>query len=506
MYQNFLERALSAQENFIIFGDKVYWIGEPIEQGQARDSLVQKIREGEIHFALSHGTPVSDLEASDTASNSKEIAEIKSRYIEDNLRAEHSAEITKQLELANKYKVMRFVVDEVFPRLTAAPLEERIQAGLSGDGRKVQTGEEIVREILGDKIRSEKRVIELGAYSLERVRKDLEQNMAAAGQERNLMQAYGAAIRHLEGTLGERVIGCGNPLSLLFSKITGSLPLMHLGGQLFYFDNPGNSSSLALNIDGLRLGVNSSPLDKRDLLERYKTFSTLRIKEEAADELEKKLQEIKGVITTNIDYMALMDQDEFRFRDLVFYRNGDVYYVGFRLPKFARQTTFDENLFIPKEFDEEGFAGDLCIGLEVQGGQISYQGNNFSAGVTYRGPIKKDAPFQGRVQIVDPVMRERYGELIIICHVGGYPQFEMSPDGFIQFLFYARDNFLNSHRQDFLFDHHDQQERAKLLDAGKIITKQKAEELRYLLVNIHHVTEDAKTRGREARAARMIPF
>ena len=96
-------------------------------------------------------------------------------------------------------------------------------------------------------------------------------------------------------------------------------------------------------------------------------------------------------------------------------------------------------------------------------------------------------------------MRERYGELITICHVGGYPEFELSPDGFVQFLFYARDNFLNSHRQDFLFDHYDQQDRAKLLDAGKIITKQKAEALGFLLSNIHHVTDEAKTRGRGIR-------
>ncbi|MBS3158606.1 hypothetical protein J4206_04935 [Candidatus Woesearchaeota archaeon] len=499
MYQNFLERALSAQEDFIIFGDKIYWIGEPITPASGQitnsfDSLIQKIGDREIHFALSHGTPVSDLEASDIASNSKVIADVKSAYIEDNLRAEHSVEINAQLELANKYKILKFVVDDVFPRLTAAPLEERIQAGLSGDERRVQTGEEIVREILGDKIRAEKRVIELGTYSIERVRKDIERNIAAAGQERDLMHAYGASFSHLGSRITET-----NPLSSLLSRITGALPLMHLGGELFYFDNPNNTSSLALNITGMRVGVNPAPLDKRAILQRYNTLLTLKLKQEAADELGAKLQEIKGVATTNIDYMAIMDMDEFRFRDLVFYRNGDVYYIGFRLPKFARQTTFDENLFIPKEFDEEGFAGDLCIGLEVRNGQICYRGSSYSAGVTYRGLIKEDAPFQGRVQIVDPVMRERYGELITICHVGGYPEFELSPDGFVQFLFYARDNFLNSHRQDFLFDHYDQQDRAKLLDAGKIITKQKAEALGFLLSNIHHVTDEAKTRGRGIR-------
>jgi hypothetical protein len=468
-----LRRMFTTGQDALFWNDSVFWLGG---ETQASDNvLVQQFNGRERRYTLIAGPPIRDLEESDRLRRREEIAHAKGLYVQQQL----DIESRDALEFANQYKLLRFVVDELFPRMVAVPLEERIDAALHGG--HVKSSKEILEAGLGDSVSTSRRTLMLKTYTLEKIERDI------ARERRSILGGADTAMDPAVNAITQ---------PSLFSQSHPLNPLLLFAGTPYACcTQPSNADGLSVVIDGARLSVHRTPLDYGTILETYEQLRGLQIKEDALKELRERADTLQAIIVKDHEYMPLMDLDEFRFQDIGFFRNGHNYFVFRRIPKFARQTTYDMDLFAAKECDEEGFAGDLGIGLSICNGTIAYiNPNQVLAGVVYRGPIKQDAPFHHTVEIADPNMRRKYGSLRTICHISGYPSFPVSPDGFMQFLTYATNNFLDSFRQEFRDRHYDDEEQARLLDAGKLLRKARAKELGYLLTNIHETpTRNAAT-------------
>jgi hypothetical protein len=443
-------------------------VGDVVESCKGVNTLIQKVGSKNIYYRLTNGTPIADLESMDSLREKSKIAEIKNAYIKDAI----DIDTKKGLDFGARFKLLKFIVDELFPRMVASPLDERIDA-IFDPSKKINTGKEIITEALGSKLETKVRNITLSEHIIERMQQNIDR-----GVDSEFRVADVRAGRYAQSTTEKQSV---------FSKMVKGNSIMILNGHIYFCEIDEDSNfvlgqDLMIRINDEQSGYCPTPIYYKQFLESYERYLSHNLKVESVGELKKQIKDMNHIVERNIDYMPLMDIDELRFRDIGYYRNGDIIYVFTRIPKFARQTTYDESLYNAKEFDSDGYAGELGIGLCIQNGDIEYAG-----GVTYRGPIKKDAPFTLRVQINDPVMRAKYGELTTVCHVGGYPQFPMSPDGFTQFMTYALSNFLDSFRQRFMDDHYNLEEQARLLDAGKLLTKDRASESGYLLTNIHKI-------------------
>ncbi|MBI2143928.1 hypothetical protein HYU17_02135 [Candidatus Woesearchaeota archaeon] len=466
-----IEQAISQFGSFLLFGDRIYWLGNPSPSPVNGNHIVQKAGSRRAYFPLGHGTPLSDLEELDFFRNREEVREIKQSWVMDNL----DRDSVSIMDYVSRYKLLRFIVDELFPRMVAAPVEERLEAILSG-GKETITGKEIVQQELGSQIKGSVINIDITRHSVDRLEHQLA-NSELQGQEYFATYLLSSEFRASD---------VDKPS--IFSRLSGNTPVLVIGGKPYICDRPPEESSLEINVMGRVLGYIPVPRYPQGIIKAYSEAVSRAIRLEAFSDLKAALDTMETAVLKDVEYMPLMDVDEFRFRDIGFFRNGTVYYVFRRIPRFARQTTYDEGLFIAKESDKDGYAGEFGIGLHYKGGEMRYLGyHEQEGGVVYRGPIKEDAPFHSRVDIIDPVMRARYGQLRTICHVGGYPHFPLTPDGFLEFMTYALSNFLDSFRTKFVEQHYDAAEQARLLNAGVLMAKSAALEQGFMLTNIHHI-------------------
>jgi hypothetical protein len=462
MAKSFLEEALGEHSSFVIFGDRLHWLGNPSDAKPSGNYAAQIHHNSTSYFPLSHGTPVSDLEALSAFEQRDEYRSIQDKWMEDNISLDRGAK-----DYTERYRLVRFIVDELFPRMMAAPEDERLEAILTG--KKVITGKEIIKQALGDQIIDKKVTLSVNEIILQRLESQLNNRNAHP-------------IRFSNGPVGR---GTAEPSIL--SNIIGLSSLVVLGKGVYAANPKQGINGLTVSIDGHNFGCEDVPMQSKLLIEAYNEAINRSLMRAGLTRLKDTFQETTSAMLKDLDYMPLMDLNEFRFKDIGFFRNGNVYYIYKRLPKFARQTVYDENLFLAKEYDSDGYAGDFGIGLHFDG-QIRYLGyQEYEGGVVYRGPIKKDAPFHSRVDLIDPVAIQKYGQLSTICHVGGYPHFPMTPDGFIEFMTYAMSNFLDSFRARFITQHHDAEEQARLVNSGKLLNKQQALDQGYMLTNIHPI-------------------
>lgn len=463
MFPTFIKKAELANSSFVIFRDRLYCVKA---QGSSGDYITQKIGSRKIVYPLSAGVPLSHVEDSDKLIYFSEFSELKNNYIKNNLELNVSA-----AEFMERYKLLRFIVDDIFPRMIHSSLDDRINSGNTGS--RVKTGKEIVEEAFGGKIKHSSVSIDLKKNMVERMKKDAEDfpcSVPVCFEDAFLTRG------------SEGLTGFDSKEKSVFYELTKGVPILFFGGKAYTCRHE-SDSDLVVKIQNYKLGYNRIPVNMREVESAYDNFLMRQLKRDAALDLQRDIDKITDNVLEDVHYMPLMDVDEFSFRDVGFFRDKKKYYVYVKLPKFARQTTYDENLFAAKEFDPDGHAGEICISLRMEGGCVSYADQK----VAYRGPIKNDAPFTSTFDLADPSMAAKYGMLRTICHVGGYPHFPSTADGFMQFMDYALWNFLDSFRQGFRDRHFDQQEMADLLDSGKLLRKQRALELGYLLTNIHEV-------------------
>lgn len=474
MYSTFFGKITKGFGSCVYFNDRLSWIGAPEESNG--NSLVQIVDGKEISFPLSSGIPVLDLEESDRMVNRDLVEGAKAAFVTDNLDRDG----TTLLDFTNRYHLLRFIVDEIFPNMVAAPLDDRIDAIVTGE-KKVKTGREIIQEAFANETKTTFKSVELRTHTVERLEREMGRPL----------ESY-SDLPHIEAISEPPT---GKRLSV-FNNVVRNYPFLMLRGKIYFLTRTHQGSDLVIKFGDRKFGYLNKPMYYLGLEECYQQHISHAIRQDAIEEIKQMVKNMKSVIIKDVEYMPLMDKDEFRFRDIGYFRNGDVYYVFKRIPKFARQTTYDENLFVAKEFDNEGFAGDFGIGLKIEGGKVRYLGYHVQdGGVIYRGPIKEDAPFHSTVQIIDPVQRSKYGTYRTICHVGGYPTFPLSADGFIQFLTYATTNFLDSFRQKFVDQHFDAQEQARLLDAGKLMKKQTTIDQGYVITNLHKIEKKDENRS-----------
>jgi hypothetical protein len=475
--KTFLDHAIDNRQSMVLFGDRLYSIGMPTTNA-TENTLVQRVGDSQVFFPLSCGTPISDIERATRLESRDEIETVKTDYIEDHLQRDGKS----VLDFTHRYNLLKFIVDEIFPKMIAAPLEDRVDAIVSGK-TEVPTGSEIIAEAMGDQIERQVKTVEVRTHAVARLEEQL---------DRDFRDNFGLASEELPNdTHAIRELSVRE--ASIFSKVSRNVPMLILGGKVYQLDKEGDDKDLHVCVDGQTRTYNPKLFSASRIKSNYSSMFSHTIRIAALEMIRDAVHNMEKVVMKDVEYMPLMDCDEFRFRDIGFYRNGEIYYVFKRIPKFARQTTYDANLFLPKDCDDDGFAGDFGIGLVFRQGKIQYLGyHENEGGVTYRGSIKEDAPFYSEVNIVDPVMRTRYGKLRTICHVGGYPNFPMSAEGFIEFLNYATTNFLDSFRQDFIDRHYNLDQQAELLDSGFLLTKDSAQAQGYMLTNIHEVKKGAR--------------
>ncbi|MBT7902597.1 hypothetical protein HN587_01965 [Candidatus Woesearchaeota archaeon] len=484
MIQTFLDYIQAKKSSVVFFDDQAYFIGDHTTEEPTGDHIVQNCGNSQVYYPLSSGVLVSDLELSDRLSNRAEINETKNRFITDNLERSDDTLVS----FMNKYTLLKFVVDEIFPLLVNASAEDRLASILDEDV-EVKTGEQIIKEILGEQGETTTKDLELKTHIVDQLEKQLK---SAHLRKAPFVSDWDeTSQREYDGTTS------------VLSMVLRDTPCLIIDNHAFVLtEETATDSELVAKINGKSLGLHTQGGKVSHLNDVYQTYITHLVKADATSELKSKMDSAQDNILKDVDYMPIMDLEQFSYQNLVFFRNGNIYYIGRRIPKFARQTTSDENMFVVKEHDPDGFAGDLCIGLRVVNGEIQYlPPGSYDNGVIYRGPIKSDAPFSMHISLVDPQMQRVYGHLTTICHIGGYPSFPMTAEGFVAFLDYSEGNFLDSHRQEFVDYHLDRMHRSRGLEKGTVLTKDEAVKQGYMLRNIHKI--GAEDSAREEQIARQ---
>lgn len=312
----FLE--LSSDTPLVIVDERLYHLSNSDSDGENYFFV------GDQRISLTPGPSIAEIESFERAKNANDILEYQQRWLMENvdshLMSSEEASKSKALTQASE-----FIMQEAMPLMIDTARELGSVLGIDVTNEK--TGKELIAEVLA------------------------EENAKLIEETRAKLEDIDGIREKLEGLVSEKV----NPMFFIKGKtkyesqlgsVIGNAGVYVSNGFVYKLKHADNRPNVGIHFDGSDFSI-SRNRRMRELKLSYIRALKGAYQRESIGSLEEQLETARQDLETKAAVSSFSTKTSFEYERVGWIREGNKFYVYFRVPKFAMRNPINTDKYHP---------------------------------------------------------------------------------------------------------------------------------------------------------------